>query len=324
MTRLPSLKALQAFRHAAEMKSFKLAAEQLYVSQAAISQQIKTLEQQLEVTLFHRLTRDIELTREGQQLLPYVSKAFHNLEQGIDRLNDDPAPQQLTLSTLPSFASRWLVPRLGNFQSQEEDLSIHISPGIRLDSFDDSALDLAIRFGKGDYPGLSSRLLMRDYILPVCHPSLINPNRPAAEQLKQLPLLTDDAPDMKDLWPLFETALGLPDTPKTHRLQVTDSNILVEALLSGQGVAAARFSLVYELIERGQLTCPLPIYLPSSFDYYLVAPEHHFKRPKVQRFEHWLRQQTDEISRRWELFSPRLQPIHGATGHHREQPQSDQ
>ncbi|SEQ07627.1 LysR family transcriptional regulator, glycine cleavage system transcriptional activator [Amphritea atlantica] len=302
MTRLPSLKALQAFRHAAEMQSFKLAAEQLYVSQAAISQQIKTLEQQLGVTLFHRLTREIELTSEGRQLLPYVSKAFASLEQGVNQLNDDPHPQRLILSTLPSFASRWLVPRLGDFQAQEEHLNIHISPGIRLDSFDDNQLDLAIRFGKGVYPGLSSRLLMRDYMIPVCHPSLINKDRPARQQLGELPLLTDDAPDMKDLWPLLRTALGLPETLTSSRLQVTDSNILVEALLSGQGIAAARFSLVYEMIERGQLICPLPIYLPSSFDYYLVAPEHHFRRPKIQRFETWLRQQTEEISHSWERF----------------------
>ncbi len=302
MPRLPSLKALQAFRHAAEAQSFKLAAEQLYVSQAAISQQIKALEQQLGVTLFHRLTREIELTSEGQQLLPYVSKAFTSLEQGINQLSDDPHPQRLILSTLPSFASRWLVPRLGDFQAQEEQLSIHISPGIRLDSFDDNQLDLAIRFGKGVYPGLSSRLLMRDYMIPVCHPSLISKDRPARQQLRELPLLTDDAPDMKDLWPQLRTTLGLPDTLTSSRLQVTDSNILVEALLSGQGIAAARFSLVYEMLAREQLICPLPIYLPSSFDYYLVAPEHHFRRPKIQRFENWLRQQTEEISHSWERF----------------------
>ncbi len=319
MSRLPSLKALQAFRHAAETKSFKLAAEQLFVSQAAISQQIKTLEQQLGVTLFHRRTREVKLTSEGQQLLPYISKAFTSLEQGVSHLNDDPNPQQLTLSTLPSLASRWLVPRLGNFQAKEESLNIHISPSIKLDNFDDNLLDLAIRFGEGNYPGLSSKLLMRDYMIPVCHPSLIHNRRPTEEQLEELPLLTherrpteaqlrklpllmDDSPDMTDLWPLIDTVLGLSKAGKGPRLQVSDSNILVEALLSGQGLAAARFSLVYELLERKQLICPAPIYLPTHFSYYLVAPPHHFNRPKVQRFEHWLRQQTGEISQSWEQF----------------------
>ena len=302
MAQFPSLKSLQAFRHAAESKSFKKAAEQLFVSQAAISQQIKTLEQQLEVPLFQRLTRKIELTTEGQQLLPYISKAFACLEQGINQLSDDPDPHRLCLSTLPSFASRWLVPKLGSFQSEAQDLSINISPTLQLDNFDDNSLDLAIRYGMGDYPELSARLLLKDHVIPVCHPSLINNEEPIEQQLQQLPLLIDDAPDMKSLWPEFEAAISSNQTQQATRLEVSDSNILVEALISGQGLAAVRYSLVYELIERGTLICPYPMYRPTAFNYFLVAPAHHFKRPKVQRFEHWLKQETQEIQQSWERF----------------------
>lgn len=302
MSNLPSLKSLQAFRHAAEAKSFKKAAEQLFVSQAAISQQIKTLEQQLGVILFRRMVREVELTPDGEQLIPFISSAFSKLEQGINQLMDDPEPNRLSLSTLPSFASRWLVPKLGSFQTHAEDLNINISPSLHLDRFDDSRLDLAIRYGEGNYPGLSARTLLQDYVIPVCHPLLINNEKPIAQQLKQLPLLTDDAPDMSLIWPEFETVINSTQTRQVSRLQVSDSNILVEALLSGQGLAAIRFSLVYELLERGLLVCPIPMYRPTTFKYYLVAPEHHFKRPKVQRFEHWLRQEIQEINQSWETF----------------------
>lgn len=302
MKRLPPLKALLAFRHAAEAQSFKIAAEQLHVTQAAISQQIKTLEQQLGQVLFRRLTRAVELTREGQQLLPYVSKAFATLEEGVAQLAEDPHPNRLTLSTLPSFAARWLVPRLGKFQEQAPQINIHLSPGLQLVSFEGNELDLAIRFGRGDYPGLSSRLLLKDYLIPVCHPALINQEQPIPAQLEKLALISDEAPDMQMLWPDIEQALGVRFREGASRLHVSDSTMLVEALLSGQGLAMLRFSLAYDLLERGLLICPIPVYLRSVFDFYLVAPEQHFQRPKVRTFENWLRQEIQVIDRSWEQF----------------------
>ncbi|MEH6470363.1 MAG: LysR substrate-binding domain-containing protein [Halopseudomonas sp.] len=302
MHKLPPLKALQAFRYAAEAQSFKTAAQQLHVTQAAISQQIKTLEQQLGLTLFKRLTREVVLTREGQQLLPYVSKAFATLEKGVAQLQQDSHPSRLTLSALPSFASRWLVPRLGTFQQQQPDLSIHLSPSLGLATFDGSDLDLALRFGRGDYPGLSSRLLLKEYMLPACHPSLINQDQPIAQQLAKLPLLMDDAPDTEAVWPEFQQALGVTLQQESSRLHLSDSTMLVEALLSGQGLAMLRFSLAYDLLQRGLLVCPIPIYLKSAYDYYLVAPDSYFKRPKIRRFEDWLRKEIKVIENSWEAF----------------------
>jgi len=303
MNRLPPLKALQAFRYAAEAQSFKLAAEQMYVTQAAVSQQIKALEQHLGQKLFRRMVREVELTPEGRQLLPYVSKAFTALEQGVASLGQDPNPNRLTLSVLPSFAGRWLVPRLGAFQQLHPELTIHLSPNLQLASFEDNDLDLAIRFGPGNDPGLSAHLLQKEYLLPVCHPSLIDTEKLIAEQLTQLPLLADDAPDMKKVWPELEQALGIKLEQDATRLYVSDSTMLVEALLSGQGFSMLRFSLAYELLQRGQLICPIPIYLKSVYDYYLVAPESHFKRPKVRQFERWIQQEAETIEQSWQQFS---------------------
>lgn len=302
MNRLPPLKALLAFRYAAQAQSFKVAAERLYVTQAAISQQIKTLEQSLGVSLFRRLTREVVLTPQGRQLLPFVSKGFAALEQGVAGLAQDPNPNRLTLSVLPSFAGRWLVPRLGSFQQAQPDLNIHLTPNLKLASFDDPDLDLAIRFGRGQYPDLTAKLLQREYLLPVCHPSLINRSQPVAPQLTRLPLLADDAPDMEDVWPQFEQQLGVSLRKDSTRLFMADASMLVEALLSGQGFAMLRFSLAYELLQRGQLVCPVPVALKSVFDYYLVAPESYFERSKVRRFESWLRQQVEVIETSWQQF----------------------
>jgi LysR family glycine cleavage system transcriptional activator len=302
MLRLPPLKSLQAFRCAAESLSFKSAAQQLHVTPTAISQQIKTLEQNLGMKLFKRLTREVVLTPEGKQLLPYISNAFVAMEEGITKLTLDPQPNRLMLTTLPSFASRWLVPRLGSFQQQVSDVNIHLSPGLGIAKFAGGDLDLAIRFGKGDYSGLTSRLLLKDYLLPVCHPDLINQDQPIKEQLLQLPLLEDDSLDMETIQPMFRKALDAQYQQAPSKLRVSDSSMLVEALLCGQGLALLRYSLVYDLLQRGQLICPIPIYLKSEFDFYLVAPQANFKRPKVIKFENWLRREIKVIEINWLAF----------------------
>ncbi len=202
--RLPPLKSLYAFRYAATYLSFKEAAEQLNVTQAAISQQIKTLEQAVGVELFERHTRQVTLTSEGHYLFEYTVKAFDLLEVGVKGITEDQNPNTLVISTLPSFASRWLVSRLGHFQEQEKEINIQLNPSIILSSFTDRHLDLAIRFGRGQYEGLQSQLLFKDFLLPVCHPSLIDMNQPIKPQLLQLPVITDTGTDMELVWPIFQ------------------------------------------------------------------------------------------------------------------------
>ncbi len=312
MQRLPPLNALRVFRHAAENLSFKETAEQLHVTQAAVSQQIRLLESQLDRQLFRRLNREVSLTPDGQQLLPFVQRGFNALEEGIASLQQDPDPNLLTISALPSFASRWLMPNLGDFQRQYPQLNIRISPTLGLDDFTDSGTDLAIRYGQGEYPGLQSRLLLEDHLLPVCHPGLLDERRPLKEQLRDLPVLIDDGPDLDRAWQEFLSELQLPSDGRRAPLGVSDSGLLVEAVLCGQGLSMLRFSLAYQLLERGQLVCPLHWHFESPYRFYLVAPERHFERPKVRRFEHWIRDGVAEIEASWQRF------ISKNPGHHRE------
>lgn len=299
---LPPLKSLLAFRHSAQSLSFKKAAEHLFVTQAAISQQIKTLEQALGVELFERHTRQVLLTAEGQYLYEYVERAFQSLEEGVKGITEDPNPNTLVISSLPSFSSRWLVSRLGHFQAQAPDINIRLSPSIGLSTFSDNDLDLCIRLGQGQYEGLTSKLLLEEYLVLVCAPSLINNNEPIREQLINIPIITDTGPDVEHVWPLLQRFLNMYDMPMKSHLHVTDSTSLMEALLSRQGLAMIRYGLAYEQIEKGQLICPLPLYMKSKYDIYLVAPAPHFKYQKVQNFQHWLETEVNVIKQSWKQY----------------------
>ncbi|BFM48649.1 LysR substrate-binding domain-containing protein [Marinomonas sp. THO17] len=299
---LPPLKSMLAFRFAAESLSFKDAAEHLFVTQAAISQQIKTLEQHLGVTLFERQTRQVILTSEGHYLYDYVNRAFQLMEEGVRGITQDPNPNTLVISAVPSFSSRWLVPRLGMFQASVPDINLRLSPSIGLSSFADTDLDLCVRLGEGHYDGLQSELLFEENLLPVCHPALIDTSKGIVEQLLDISIITDTGPDMEHVWPKLQTFLKLYDLPLKSNLHVADSTSLVEALLSRQGLAMVRFGLVYDHIQKGQLICPLPVYMKSRYDFYLVAPAPHFKYEKIQAFRRWIKSEVKEIDVAWQKY----------------------
>lgn len=319
MNRAIPLNALRVFRVAAEAGSFKAAAEQLFVTQAAVSQQIKTLEQYVSQPLFLRLNREVVLTDAGRQLLGFVQQGLDLLTQGLNSLHDDPHPHQLTISALPSFSARWLVPRLGLFQQAEPEFSVNLSPTTALVNFGDGQTDLALRFGRGGYEGYHEQLLGADYLVPLCSPHLLNPAHSAVEQLARIPMLEDDSPDLTTSYQLFRQHAGF--TPAhdatASRLCLTDSNMLVEAVLAGQGYSLLRFSLVYELIERGLLICPLPCYLEFPLRYYLVTPHNHKNRPKIMAFSRWLSSTFTEIDQAWQHFHQQTlqgcQPLHSVT-----------
>lgn len=299
--RLPPLKSLYVFRHAATHLSFKEAAEQLYVTQAAISQHIKTLEQHLDVTLFERHTRQVVLTQEGRYLLDYVIKAFDLLETGIQGITGDQRPNTIVITTIPSFATRWLVSRLGKFHEIEQNLNIQLEHSFSLSTFTDRQVDLAIRFGQGKYEGLESHLLFEEFVLPVCNPSLIDTSKAITPQLQKLPMISENGPDNNFIKSTLQKTLNR-ETSFSALLHVSDASVLVEALLSGQGIAMARFSLIYKLLQQGLLICPLPIYMKSRYDMYLVAPPQHFSYTKITRFKHWIEEDVGEIKQSWQEY----------------------
>ena len=309
MKRLPPLRALQAFRHAGVSLSFKLAADQLYVSPTAISQQIKLLEQALGVPLFKRKTREVILTDEGARLLPYVTRAFKALEEGVAQFGEDPDPTRLMLSSFPSFSARFLIPKLRDYQTYSEGVTVHLQSSLSLSNFDGQQLDAAVRLGRGDYPGLEARHLTDDYIIAVCSPLLLRGEEELGPQLESLPVLIDGSEDMQSLWNSFQQASRVRFQYATSRLEVSDASMLIEAVLGGQGIALMRYSLVYELLEKGLLVCPLSYYLESTYALYLVAPEWHFNRLKIQNFEAWLRAELQTVGEGWARFSAGFAPI---------------
>jgi len=295
MERLPPLNALRCFLVAAECLSFKRAAERLSVTQAAVSKQIQVLESHLGRPLFIRGHREVHLSPEGKRLLPLVRQGFDALTEGVRAVTGDPQPDLLTISVLPSFASRWLVPRLGRFQDRYPEIRVRLETSSQLETFASGDVDVCIRFGPGGYAGLESRFLSGDRMLLACHPSLLEAGGLSRDRIKSLPFLEDDGPDVPYHWQQFMALLGVEGEALKRTMRISDSAMLVEALLAGQGLAVVRHSIVYELLHKGQLVQALPQVFKSTFDYYLVAPGDHFQRPKVRRFEQWLRAEMAAI-----------------------------
>ncbi|MDO3722885.1 LysR substrate-binding domain-containing protein [Marinobacter sp. chi1] len=288
MQALPPLRALQAFRYAARDLSFKAAAEALNISNAAVSSHIRGLEEFLGFKLFVRLTREVKLTPEGSRLSGFIETGFQEIERGIAMFAPNSDPANLKVSTLPSFASRWLMPRISRFQEKYPHLKLSVMPGFSLVDFQGDGVDLAIRFGKGNYPGLEARFFMEETLVVVCHQSLIGDRTPDKSELAAMPWLVDDSIDMQGSWIKFQEAFGveIPDT--SVRLSVNEASTQVEAVLAGRGLSLIRLSLVADMLESGLLIRPVDFSMPAEYHYYLVAPEAKFRTEKVRTFVSWL------------------------------------
>ncbi|HET9953535.1 MAG TPA: transcriptional regulator GcvA [Polyangiaceae bacterium] len=294
---LPSLNALLAFESAARHGSFTRAAKELKVTQTAVSHQIKSLEAELGVSLFRRLPGRLELTREGQAWAAELSVVFQRLYDANDKLRRVAAyeRQMVAISSIPSFCARWLVPRLGKFMALYPDIDVRISATEALVDFSREPFDLGIRYGSGGYTGLVSEKLYADHFVLVCNPALHRKRRRwLANDLLRETLITDDHPTALEHW---LTRAGLRDLSRARCHRISDSSMLVEAAIRGQGMALARFSLAADELAAGHLVLPFPEAepLPSGFAYYLVGPRENLRRPCVARFRDWIREQVQPL-----------------------------
>lgn len=252
MKYLPPLKSLQFFAVAARLQSFKLAAEELYVTQAAVSQQIKQLEQQLQLALFHRQGRQTRLTESGSQLLPYVQSAFDTLERGVSSVMDDPRPQTLCISALHSLTSMWLIPRLHGFQAMYPELMVQLVPSNALVDFTHDEIDLAIRMGKGGYGPLQERFLLQEKLILVASPQLIEKiDGGDPQQVMTLPWLKDTC--MEKAFLLCCEQFSIDADSITPILSSDNAMPLIAAAIEGQGVALVNQGMVAEQVLQGQL-----------------------------------------------------------------------
>jgi len=285
--RLPPLNALRAFEAAARHLSFTKAADELHVTQAAVSHQIKGLEEWLGVPLFRRVNRGLVLTDAGQTYLPPLREALDLMANATERLFRKDSTGALTISTMPSFAAKWLVLRLGRFQADHPELDVRLHTTAQLVDFAQQDVDVAIRFGDGRWPGLRVERLMTEDVFPVCSPSLRDGRKPllTPRDLKHHTLLHDD---YIVNWETWSTAAGLDGIDLDRGLRFTDSALVLQAAMEGHGVALARHVLVAEDLAAGRLVRLFDIKLPGDYAYYVVAPPHYFSRPKVKAFRDWL------------------------------------
>ncbi len=288
---MPPLQGLYYFYMAAELGSFKAAAAHLYVSAAAMSQQIRQLEERMELRLFERQHRKVVLTAEGEILYRYTQQAFRQLQDGVRQLSQDPDPSSLSLSVLPSFAQHWLVPRLGEFSQQHPELSVMLMPKDSLIDFRQERVDLCVRYGRGEYSDLQSIKLMDDHIYPVCHPLYLQ-QYPllSLDDLSAHTLIEDARPDMD--WPYWLQLAGFAHYKAKASLKYQGAHMVIEGALAVQGIALVRHSLAWKYIQQGLLVKLGNVEVKPQYRYYLVAPEPYFNREKIKQFSAWIQQQA--------------------------------
>ncbi|MEX2649442.1 MAG: transcriptional regulator GcvA [Alphaproteobacteria bacterium] len=292
--RLPSLTSLRAFEAAGRHLSFTKTARELNVTQTAISHQIKALEADLGCALFVRRARGLALTEAGRRYLAPLTVAFEAIVQATARARARESSDVLTVSVLPSFAAKWLVPRLPRFREGEPAIDVRVSASHGLVDFARSDVDLAIRFGKGSWPGVRAELLLRETLAPVCSPRLLEGPRPLTEpaDLKFYTLLHDvwfgAFGDAHDQWREWLAGMGADGVDWRRGPVFSDSGLTIQAAIEGMGVALGRSVLFADDLAAGRLVRPFAAGDRPSLAYYIVGPERAFERPGVQAFRAWL------------------------------------
>jgi LysR family glycine cleavage system transcriptional activator len=296
---LPPLGALRAFEAAARHLSFTKAAEELHVTQAAVSHHIKALEQGLGLPLFQRFNRRLALTNAGRDYLPPLRDAFDLMLAATQRITAGGQSGQLKITTLSSFATKWLIPRLSRFKELQPDIDPMISTSYQLVDLRSEEFDIAIRLGRGRYPGLHVVHLMDDLAFPVCSPRLQKGAHALRQptDLKHHVLLHDsavlqdsDAPH----WGNWLKAAGVTEIAVDRGSAYSDTALTLQAAIAGNGVALGRRSLVADDIKAGHLVRPFGPELRTRFSWYLVCTPANAGQRKIRAFREWL---ESEIAR---------------------------
>lgn len=295
--RLPPLNALRFFEAAARHRSFVRAAEELHVTPAAVSQQIKLLEDHLGVTLFKR-GKTLVLSDSANDALHLVSEAFDQLERAMLKVRSGSAAGPLIVSTPPAFAARWLIPRMDDFHARHPEVEIHLLATRRPVDFSMEDVDVAIRFGTASHPELNVERLMPETIVAVAASELAASFQTPAD-LARANLIEDDWHIMRGAFPEWETllaTLGVVDRPLRIR-RFGDADLAIQAAIAGLGVTLAWHSLVTNDLKTGRLVQVLNHEMPTDLGYHLVMPKNRTMLSKVAAFRTWLfEQSTDQTT----------------------------
>ena len=303
-TRIPPLNALRSFEVAARRGGFTSAARELHVTPAAVSHQIKSLETYLDVQLFRRLPRGLEITEAGRKLLPHLTRGFDHFARAVEDLSAGGLAGPLKINAAPSFATLWLVPRLNGFLRTYPDIDFCVLASETAPDLTRGEVDIRLPYGMGDYPGFATRLIMREQIFPVCAPSLLNQMRLRRfSDLRHHTLLHDintgsGEPTMT--WRRWLRDAGVSGVDPDQGVKFGNSILLVESAVRGQGVALGRTSLVGDHLATGRLVRPLKASRPADYAYYAVTTRSGAERPRVQAFLGWLEAEVEREAREME------------------------
>ncbi|WP_413284993.1 transcriptional regulator GcvA [Vibrio sp. MA40-2] len=285
--RLPPLNSLKVFEAAARHLSFTRAAEELFVTQAAVSHQIKTIEDFLGLKLFRRRNRSLLLTEEGQSYFLDIKDIFNSIAEATDKVLEKSEKGTLTISLPPSFAIQWLVPRLADFNQQEPDIDVRIKAVDSDENFLTDDVDVAIYYGRGVWPGLRIDKLYQEYLIPLCSPSLLVSSKPlrCLADLKLHTLLHDTS---RKEWKQFVKQNVITDVNVNHGPIFSHSTMVLQAAIHGQGVALGNNVLAQPEIEAGRLVSPFNEVLLSKNAFYVVCHESQADTGRIATFRDWM------------------------------------
>ena len=303
---LPPLNALRAFEAAGRHLSLTRAARELHVTPAAVSHQVKGLEEYLGVKLFRRVRNSLLLTDAGQACLPGLGEGFNQLARAMERLREHDSHGALLMSVAPAFAVKWLVPRLERFDAAYPEIDVRMSASLELVDFERDGFDAAIRLGRGTYPGLQVHKLFEESVVPMCSPGLLDAGHPlhTPEDLQHHVLLHDDslsferaAPD----WPMWLKAVGVEGVDAARGPHFSHPDHAIQAAMDGAGVVLGWRMLAAADLEAGRLAIPFDLTLPMELAFYLVYPQGMAERPKLAAFRDWLLEEASRAS----VWSPK-------------------
>ncbi|WP_147163349.1 transcriptional regulator GcvA [Pararhodospirillum oryzae] len=296
---LPPLNALRTFAVAARRLSFTLAAQELGVTQAAVSHQIRSLETWLGVELFKRRNKQVILTESGQVYAVAVNQALDEIAEATAALvRADSRGGGLTLSTMSSFAIKWLVHRLSGFLNSHPEVAVRLHTSMELASFAGDGVDVAVRMARKVADGLHADLLLEEELMPVCSPALLEGPRPLRDpaDLRHHVLLQD----VGISWSWWLDPLGLRGLDGQRPVRgpgYLDSALAIQACIDGQGVMLGRTVIVEDDIQAGRLIEPFSVRVPNPMKYWLVCPPSHLIRPPVRAFRDWILAEAQAWSR---------------------------
>jgi len=284
--RLPPLNALPSFEAAARHLSFSRAADELRLTHGAVSRAVRNLEDQLGVQLMMRATRSVRLTPIGASFATEVREVLERLAAATSAATQQTSGV-VNVSTIDSFAARWLMPRLSRFRRSRGDIDVRVATSERLADFVSDGIDIAIRCGGGQYPGLSAELLMQEDHFPVCSPRLLKGRHPLRKpaDLARHTLLHDV---FTVDWAIWLRNAGINDIDSHRGPTFLSSDHAIQAALRGEGVVLGRSALVADDLAAGRLVRPFKLSLPAAFAYYVVYPPRALQRASVKAFRDWL------------------------------------